>query len=41
MNEIELELNSELFLEICLEAHKQNITLNKLITNILEECVKK
>ena len=35
--EIEIELDDELFMGLALEAHKRDITLNKLIEIILRE----
>lgn len=34
--EIEIELPDDQLLFLCLEAHKQNITLNKFINNLLK-----
>jgi predicted HicB family RNase H-like nuclease len=38
---IELDLEDDLLFELMLEAHKQDITLNRLIENILREYIAK
>jgi len=37
MEDIELNLNNDELLQLCLMAHKRDITLNALITEILTE----
>lgn len=37
MVEVEIELPDETLMALALEAHRQDITLNQLILNILEE----
>lgn len=41
LEEIELNLPRDLLYNLMLEAHKQDITLNKLINNILKSYLKK
>ena len=37
MEDIELNLNNDELLQLCLMAHKRDITLNALVTDILTE----
>jgi len=37
MEDIELNLNNDELLQLCLMAHKRDITLNALVTEILTE----
>ena len=39
MHTIELELEDELLLKLCLMAHKADITLNQFLINLLQEAV--
>lgn len=38
---VDIEIEDWLLIQLSLEAHRQNITLNQLIVNILTEAVKK
>jgi predicted HicB family RNase H-like nuclease len=38
---IELDLENDLLFELMLQAHKQDITLNQLVENILREFIEK
>ena len=41
MVEVELDLEDDLLLQLCLMAHEQDITLNEFINNVLKEYIEK
>ena len=41
METVEIDMSDQLFMQLALLAHKQNITLNQLCNNILKEQIAK